>query len=62
MVDRSIFKCDCLRCTPQSILSAYRANEQLYIDTPGEDSVISLKDSFLEIEFDVLRKDDNEKF
>ena len=40
--------------------SANRANEQRYIDRPTEESVICLKEGWLEKEFDVLRENDNE--
>jgi len=45
-----------------SILSAKRANEKFYFDVPREDSVLSSKDSYLELDFYVLCEDDNEKF
>ena len=40
MVDRSFLNCEYIRYTPQSILSADRANEQIYIDITKEGSVI----------------------
>ena len=62
MVDRSRFKCYFFRCASQSILSAIRANEQLYFDIPREDSVKSLKDGYLQKEFDVKHETDNDFF
>ena len=52
-VDRRILKCDFVRYTQQSVSIVNRENKEIYIITPREDSVFSLKDSYLEKETDV---------
>ena len=51
MVDRSILNVISIRYTPQTNLSANKENEKLLVDIPREDSVIPLKDRFLELDF-----------
>ena len=62
MFGRSILKCGYIRYTEQSKLSANIANEKLYIEMLREDSVISSKDSYLQIEIDILDVYDNKRF
>ena len=53
-INRNILKCDHIRYLPSERSSINTANSQLYIYIPREDSVISLVNSFLDINFDVL--------
>ena len=53
-VNRDILKCDDIRYSPSEISTINTANSQVYINIPREDSVISLLNSYLELNFDVL--------
>ena len=52
-VDRPILKCDYIRYTLPSLNIVNGENNQIFVDVPREDSAISLKDSYLEIDFNV---------
>ena len=54
-VDRKILKCDYIRYSPSEISTINTPNSQIYINIPREDSVISLLNSYNELNFDVLR-------
>ena len=47
---------------PSEISTIKTANSQLYIRTPRENSVTSLSNSYLEINFDVLHAASNDRF
>ena len=51
-VGRPMNKCDYIRYFPQSIFSANKLNEQVYIDFSTEDSVMYLGHNYLELAFD----------
>ena len=53
-VNRDILKCDYIRYSPSEISTINTANSQVYINKHREDSVISLLNSYLELNFDVL--------
>ena len=53
-INRDILKCDYIRYSPSEISTINTANSQVYIKIPREDSVISLLNSYLELNFDVL--------
>ena len=61
-VDRRILKCDYIRFSPAEISTINTANSQIYINTPREDSVFSLLNSYLELDFDVLRVDKSNRY
>ena len=61
-IDRRILKCDYIRYSPAEISTINTANSQIYINIPREDSVISLLNSYLELNFDVLRVDNNNRY
>ena len=61
-IDRRILKCDYIRYSPAEISTINTANSQIYINIPREDSVISLLNSYLEINFDVLRADNSNRY
>ena len=48
-------KCDCDRYSPSEISTINTPNSQIYINIPREDSVISLLNIYLELNFDVLQ-------
>ena len=60
--DRDILKCDYIRYSPSEISTINTANSQVYINIPREDSVISLLNSSLELNFDVLRADNSNRY
>ena len=53
-INRDILKCDYIRYSPSEISTINTANSQIYINIPREDSVISLLNSYLELNFDIL--------
>ena len=53
-INRDILKCDYIRYSPSEISTINTANSQVYINIPREDSVISLLNSYLELNCDVL--------
>ena len=59
---RRILKCDYIRYSPAEISTINTANSQIYINIPREDSVISLLNSYLELNFDVLRVDNSNRY
>ena len=61
-IDRKILKCDYIRYSPAEISTINTANSQIYINIPREDSVISLLNSYLELNFDVLHAADNNRY
>ena len=57
-IDRRTLKCDYIRDSPSKISTINTPNSpnsQIYINIPGEDSVISSLNSYLELNFDVLQ-------
>ena len=61
-INRDILKCDYLRYSPTEISTINTANSQVYINIPREDSVFSLLNSYLEINFDVLHAATNNRY
>ena len=61
-INRDILKCDYIRYSPSEISTINTANSQVYINIPREDSVISLLNSCLELNFDVLRADNSNRY
>ena len=61
-VDRTILKCDYIRYSAAEIATINTANSQTCINIPREDSVISLLNSYLEINFDVLQAASNNRY
>ena len=53
-INRDILKCDFIRYSPSEISATNTANSQVYINIPREDGVISLLNSYLELNFDVI--------
>ena len=61
-IDRIILKCDYIRFSPAEISTINTANSQIYINLPREDSVISLLNSYLELNFDVLHAGNSNRY
>ena len=61
-INRDILKCDYIRYSPSAISTINTANSQVYINIPREDSVISLSNSYLELNFDVLHAATNNRY
>ena len=61
-VDRRILKCDYIRFSPAETSTINTPNSQIYINIPREDSVISLLNSYLDLGFEVIKKDDNSRY
>ena len=54
-IDRKILKCAYIRYSPSEICTINTPNSQIYINIAREGSVISLLNSYIEINFDVLK-------
>ena len=52
-IDRRILKCEYFRYSPSEISTINTPNSQIYINIPRRDSVISLLNSYLELNFDI---------
>ena len=61
-IDRRILKCDYIRYSASEISTINTANSQKYIIIPREDSLISLLESYLDLNFDVLHAATNKKY
>ena len=61
-VNRDILKFDYIRYSPSEISTINTANSQVYISLPREDRVISLLNSYLELNFDVLHAATNNRY
>ena len=61
-IDRRILKCDYIRFSPAEISTINTANSQIYINIPREDSDISLLNSYIELNFDVLYAANNNRY
>ena len=61
-VDRRISKCDYIRYSPSEISTINTANSQIYINIPREDSLISLLNSYIDLNFDVVHGVNNDRY
>ena len=61
-INRDISKCDYTRYSPSEISTKNTLNSQVYINIPREDSVISLLNSYLVLNFDVLHAATNNRY
>ena len=60
--NRVILKCDYIRYSPSEISTINTPNSQVHIIIPREDSVISLLNSYLELNFEVLHAATNNRY
>ena len=61
-INRDILKCEYIRYSPSEISTINTTNSQVYINIPREDSVISLLNSYLELDFDVSHAGTNNRY
>ena len=61
-VDRRILKGDYIRYSPAETSTINTPNSQIYINIPREDSVISLLNSYLDLNFEVIKKNDFSRY
>ena len=61
-LDRRILKCDYLRYYPSEVSTINTAISQVYINIPREDSLISLLNSYLDLNFDVMHAATNNRY
>ena len=61
-VDRRILKCDYIRYSPAETSTISTLSSQIYINIPREDSVISSLNSYLDLNFEVVKKADNSRY
>ena len=61
-VDRRIPKCDYFRYSPAATSTIITPNSQIYINIHREDSVISLLNSYLDLNFEVIKKADDSRY
>ena len=61
-VDRRILKCDYIRYSPAETSTIITPNSQIYFKIPRENSVISLLNSYLEVNFEVIKRADNSRY
>ena len=61
-IDRKILKCDYIRYSPSEISTINTPNSQIYINIPREESDISLLNSYIESNFDVLKAETSNRY
>ena len=61
-INRDISKCDYIRYSPSEISTINTPNSQVCIGIPREDSVISMLNSYFELNFDVLHAATNNRY
>ena len=61
-VDRRILKSVYIRYSPAETSTIYTPNSQIYTNIPREDSVISLLNSYLDLNFEVIKKADTSRY
>ena len=61
-VDRRILKCDYIRYSPAETSTMNTPNSQIYINITREDSVFSLLNSYLDLNFEFIKKADDSRY
>ena len=61
-VDRRILKYDYIRYSPAEASTINTPNSQIYFNIPRENSVISLLNSYLDLNFEVIKKNDDSRY
>ena len=61
-VDRRLLNCDYVRSSPAETSTKNTLNSQKYIFIPREDSVASLLNSYLDLNFEVIKRTDNSRY
>ena len=60
-VDRKILKSDHIRFSPAETSTIKNSNSQIFIIIPGEDSVIFLLISYLDLNFEFIKRADTSR-
>ena len=60
-VNRNISKCDYIRYSSSETSTIYTPNSLIYINIPRKDAVISLLNSYLDVNFEVIKKADDSR-
>ena len=60
--DRKVLKCDYLIYSPAETSTKSTPNSQIYFNIPREDSVISLLNSYLDFNFELIKTADNSRY
>ena len=61
-INRSILKCDYIRYSPSELSSISTPNSQTYINIPREDSVNTVSNSHIDVNFDVSHAATNNRY
>ena len=61
-INRDILKCDYIQYSPSEISTIKTANSQIYNNIPRENSIVSLLNSYLDLNFDVLHAATNKRY
>ena len=61
-VDRRILRCDYIRYAPAETSTTNTPNSQMYINIPRGDCVINLLTSYLDLNFEVIKKVDDSRY
>ena len=61
-VDRRFLKCDYFRYSPDETSTLNTSNSQIFINIPTEDSVVSLLNSYLDLNLEVIKKVDISRY
>ena len=61
-INKDILKCDYIRYSPSETSTINTPNSQVCINIPREDSVVSLSNSCLQLNFDVLNATTNNRY
>ena len=60
--DRRILECDYIHSSSAETSTKNTTNSQIYLNVPREDSVIGLLNSYLDLNFEVVKKTDNSRY
>ena len=55
-------KCDYIRCSPAKTSTINTPISQIYVNVPREDSINSLLNIYLDLNFEVIKKVDNSRY
>ena len=61
-VDQKLLKCDYIRYSPAKTSTINTPNSQIYINIPREDSVSSLLNGYLDLNFELIKKPINSRY
>ena len=61
-MNRRLLQCDYIRYSPAEVSTLNTPNSQIFINISRENSVISFLNSYLELNFEVIKKADNFRY